>query len=46
MEYRKCLEYSNNTKKGTANVTARGKGQYGGSKTVKFKITSRIFKWF
>ena len=46
MEYRKCLEYSNNTKKGTANVTVRGKGQYGGSKTVKFKITSRIFKWF
>ena len=40
------LEYSNNTKKGTATVTIRGKGQYGGSRTVKFKITSRIFKWF
>ena len=40
------LEYSNNTQKGTASVTIRGKGQYGGSKTVKFKITSRTFKWF
>ena len=39
------LEYSNNTQKGTASVTIRGKGQYGGSKTVKFRITSRIFKW-
>ena len=39
------LEYSNNIKKGTATVTIRGKGQYGGSRTVKFKITSRIFKW-
>ena len=39
------VEYTNNIKKGTATVTIRGKGQYGGSKTVKFKITSRIFKW-
>ena len=30
--------YKNNVNTGTAKVTLRGKGSYGGSKTVKFKI--------
>ena len=33
--------YKNNKKKGTAQVTLRGKGDYAGEKTVKFKITAR-----
>ena len=33
--------YRNNAKKGTAQVTIRGKGDYVGEKTVKFKITTR-----
>ena len=36
----------NNVKKGTASVTIRGKGNYGGSKTVKFKIASKKLSWF
>ncbi|MCM1113790.1 MAG: hypothetical protein NC399_11115, partial [Muribaculum sp.] len=31
----------NNTKKGTATVTIKGMGDYGGTKTVKFKITAK-----
>ena len=38
--------YRNNTKKGTASVTIRGVGKYGGEKTVKFKITAKKFVWF
>ena len=33
--------YSNNTKKGTAKVTIHGIGEYGGTKTVSFKITAK-----
>lgn len=33
--------YKNNTKKGTATVTIKGMGDYGGLKTVKFKITAK-----
>lgn len=33
--------YSNNIKKGTAKVTIRGKGIYGGTKTVTFKIKGK-----
>ncbi|MCR5448494.1 MAG: leucine-rich repeat protein, partial [Solobacterium sp.] len=33
--------YTNNIKKGTAKVTFRGKGEYGGEKTVSFKIGQR-----
>ena len=33
--------YKNNIKVGTATVTFRGKGEYGGSKTLKFKIDRR-----
>ena len=38
--------YVNNVKKGTASVTIVGKGNYGGTKTVKFKITARKLSWF
>lgn len=38
--------YQNNVKRGTATVTIKGKGNYGGEKTVKFKITSKKFVWF
>ena len=38
--------YSNNIKKGTASVTIAGKGNYGGRKTAKFRITSRRLMWF
>lgn len=33
--------YSNNTKKGTASVTIMGKGDFCGTKTIKFKITEK-----
>ena len=33
--------YSNNFNKGSAKVTFRGIGDYGGSKTVSFKIIAR-----
>ena len=33
------LSYAKNKAAGTASVTAKGKGNYAGSKTVKFKIT-------
>ena len=35
------IGYSNNVKKGTAKVTIRGIGNYGGEKTVTFKITNK-----
>lgn len=37
--------YENNVKKGTAEVTIRGKAgsNYGGTKTVTFKITAKLF---
>jgi len=38
--------YANNVQKGTASVTIVGKGNYGGTKTVKFRITARKFSWF
>ena len=39
--------YSNNVKKGTAKVTFRGINGYGGTKTVKFKISQRnIGTWW
>lgn len=40
------ISYSNNTKVGTATVTFRGTGNYGGSKTVKFKIRARGLRWW
>ena len=38
--------YQNNTKKGTAKVTLKGVGNYGGTKTVSFKINSKPFLWW
>lgn len=38
--------YKNNTKKGTASVTIQGKGNYGGTKTVQFKIKAKGFVWW
>ncbi|MCR4901581.1 MAG: Ig-like domain-containing protein [Butyrivibrio sp.] len=35
------VSYTNNEKVGTAKVTIRGIGQYGGMKTVSFKISSK-----
>ncbi len=38
--------YSDNIKKGTAKVTIIGKGNYGGTKTVKFRIVPKQLSWF
>ena len=38
--------YVGNIKKGMAKVTIKGKGSYGGMKTVKFRITAKNFAWF
>ena len=38
--------YQNNVNKGTAQVTLRGCGKYGGMKTVKFSIGTRSFLWW
>jgi len=38
--------YSKNVSKGTASVMVKGLGNYGGTKTVKFKITGKEFVWF
>ncbi len=40
------IGYSNNNKKGTAKVTIQGIGNYGGTKTVSFKILSYKMKWW
>ena len=40
------IGYSNNTKKGTAKVTIKGKGAYGGTKEFTFKILSQNMKWW
>ncbi len=37
--------YVNNVKKGTASVTIVGQGNYGGAKTVKFRIVPKRFAW-
>ena len=38
--------YQNNTNKGTASFTIRGKGNYGGTKKVTFSIKTKVFKWW
>lgn len=38
--------YANNVNKGTASVTIKGIGNYGGTKRVTFKITSRTMAWW
>lgn len=35
------ISYSNNNKKGSANLTIKGTGKYGGTKTVSFKIVEK-----
>ncbi len=37
--------YKNNTKSGTAKVTIKGKGEYGGTKTISFTINRQTMKW-
>lgn len=38
--------YANNIKKGTAKVTLRGIGEFGGTKTAKFRIKSKTVVWW
>jgi len=38
--------YTDNVKKGKASVTIKGKGNYGGTKTVKFNIGAKGFLWW
>ena len=37
----KITGYTNNIKKGTAKVTIHGIGEYGGTKTVSYKINAK-----
>ncbi|MDE7183977.1 MAG: type I pullulanase, partial [Lachnospiraceae bacterium] len=38
------IGWSNNIKKGTAKMTIHGLGEYGGTKTVRFKIIAKTFE--
>ncbi|MCR4739732.1 MAG: InlB B-repeat-containing protein [Lachnospiraceae bacterium] len=38
--------YANNVKKGSASVTIKGIGNYGGTKTIKYTIGARSFLWW
>lgn len=38
------MEYKNNIKAGTAKVTLRGTGSYGGTKTYSFKISKKAYQ--
>lgn len=38
--------YKNNVRKGTASVTVKGAGNYGGTKVVKFKIRAKSMLWW
>ena len=40
------VSYQNNIKKGNASVTIRGVDNYGGTKTVQFKIRAKGFLWW
>ena len=37
---------SNNIEKGKGRITLKGKGNYGGIKTVTFKIKTKVIKWW
>ncbi|MBR3345312.1 MAG: Ig-like domain-containing protein [Solobacterium sp.] len=39
------VSYTNNIKKGTATMVIRGIGNYGGTKTVKFKIDAKVMRY-
>ena len=50
-DYYEIVGYENNTKAGTAKVTIKGKGYFGGEKTVSFKIVNKpvnslIFRFY
>lgn len=38
--------YANNVKKGTAKLYIKGLGDFGGTKTVSFKIKTKTFQWW
>ena len=40
------VSYENNIRKGTASVTIKGVGNYGGTRKAAFKITSRSMAWW
>lgn len=40
------VSYDNNVRKGTASVTIKGIGNYGGTRKASFKITSRVMAWW
>lgn len=39
------ISYTNNLNKGSASVTIKGKGNYGGTRTIKFTITTRTMNF-
>ena len=39
------VSYTNNVLTGSASVTIKGVGEYGGVKTVKFKIVPKAINW-
>lgn len=41
-----AYSYLNNINKGTAKVTIRGKGEYGGTKQISFRILSQNMRWW
>ena len=40
------VDYSNNVKKGTAQVIVRGVGEYAGTKVFKFTISAQNMQWY
>ena len=40
------IGYNNNVKKGTATLTIKGKGNYGGTKAVKYTIQAKKMIWY
>ena len=38
--------YDNHIRTGTAKLYIKGSGDFGGTKTVKFQIKSKAFKWW
>lgn len=39
------ISYGENTKKGTGTVVIKGRGNYGGTRTIKFSIIPKLFIW-
>lgn len=40
------VSYSNNVNKGTGTIVVKGVGNYGGTKTITFKIQTKSFSWW